>query len=401
MVKLLRALSVLVFFTVSSALCAQVNEVSLVSSGEGPTENEAINAALRSAIEQAYGVFVSANTDILNDELVKDEIVTVSSGNIHSYKNLGCVTLADGSKSVSVEATVSVSNLVKFAQSKGASCEFAGALFGANLKLINLNKENAEKAVEHLYKSLEAVAATMYDYEVLVGQPTADGKVSITAIAKANDNYKAFADMTYNTLKSLNVKNVEQLKEMSITYFTSTLAYPAVPSIDNIDSRGEKVKVDIGRKWKLKDRIATLFDVETAVKKINRIQNEAAIGFVLKDSNDKAYNYPVGTFRENMDYSYKSDNNECHSIIIEPDYMKNVPDNMWYEYKSWAVQIFNRGSYFGGGMAGKFSWVETDYLIFVPNLKPGAIAAQYQLFFKIPVEELMTISGFTIERKVK
>lgn len=117
--KILRTLLVLFFFTLSSVLFAQVNEVTLVTSGEGATENDAVNEALRSAIEQAYGVFVSANTDILNDELVKDEIVTVSSGNIHSYKKLGCVELANGNKSVSVEATVSVSNLVSFAQSKG------------------------------------------------------------------------------------------------------------------------------------------------------------------------------------------------------------------------------------------------------------------------------------------
>ena len=145
-------------------ISAQVNEVKLVASGEGMTETEAVHNALRSAIEQTYGVFVSANTDILNDDLVKDEVVTVSSGNIHSYKILGCVELANGNKSVQVEAVVSVSSLVDFAKAKGASCEFAGAVFGANIKMINLNKVNAEKALEHLYEQLNAIASNMYDY---------------------------------------------------------------------------------------------------------------------------------------------------------------------------------------------------------------------------------------------
>ena len=64
------------------------DEVLLIVSGDGSTKEEATKAALRSAIEQAFGTFVSSNTKILNDELVKDEIVTVASGNIKSYKYL-------------------------------------------------------------------------------------------------------------------------------------------------------------------------------------------------------------------------------------------------------------------------------------------------------------------------
>ena len=64
------------------------DEVSLIVSGDGSTKEEATKAALRSAIELAFGTFVSANTKILNDELVKDEIITVSSGNVKNYKYL-------------------------------------------------------------------------------------------------------------------------------------------------------------------------------------------------------------------------------------------------------------------------------------------------------------------------
>lgn len=74
----------------SNASASQVSnpndEVKLVVSGDGQTEEQAIKTALRSAIEQAYGTFVSANTAILNDSLVKDEVVTISTGNIKSYK---------------------------------------------------------------------------------------------------------------------------------------------------------------------------------------------------------------------------------------------------------------------------------------------------------------------------
>lgn len=61
------------------------DEVTLTVSSDGATKGDAVKAALRSAIEQAYGTFVSANTSILNDSLVQDEIVTVASGNIKGY----------------------------------------------------------------------------------------------------------------------------------------------------------------------------------------------------------------------------------------------------------------------------------------------------------------------------
>ena len=65
-------ISLLTALLFSLLLQAQPKEVSLIVTGEGATKEEATNNALRSAVEQAFGVFVSANTEILNDELIKD-----------------------------------------------------------------------------------------------------------------------------------------------------------------------------------------------------------------------------------------------------------------------------------------------------------------------------------------
>ena len=61
------------------------NIVTLTTSGTGKTIEEAKNNALRSAIEQAFGAFISSKTEILNDEIVKDEVVTLSNGSIQSF----------------------------------------------------------------------------------------------------------------------------------------------------------------------------------------------------------------------------------------------------------------------------------------------------------------------------
>ncbi len=48
--------------------------VILTVTGTGKTIEEAKNNALRSAIEQAFGAFISSKTEILNDNLVKEKL---------------------------------------------------------------------------------------------------------------------------------------------------------------------------------------------------------------------------------------------------------------------------------------------------------------------------------------
>ena len=94
-------LPIFIFSTVF-AMAQTVDDVTLVVSGDGATKEDATHVALRSAVEQAYGVFVSANTEIMNDELVKDEIATVTSGNVKSFKELNCILLPNGNQMVTL-----------------------------------------------------------------------------------------------------------------------------------------------------------------------------------------------------------------------------------------------------------------------------------------------------------
>ena len=73
-------------FCVFSLSLLAIDEVTLTTMGDGATLEEAKNNALRNALEQAYGAFMSSSSIILNDELTKDEIVSVTSGNIKNYK---------------------------------------------------------------------------------------------------------------------------------------------------------------------------------------------------------------------------------------------------------------------------------------------------------------------------
>lgn len=139
------------------------DDVTLTVSADGITKEEATKIALRNAIEQTYGAFVSANTTILNDEIIKDEVVTISNGNIKSYNEITSIQLPNGRIAVTLNATVSISQLISYAQSKGATTEFAGAAFTKNIKMMELNKKNEKIVLENLIKQLRQLAPYTYD----------------------------------------------------------------------------------------------------------------------------------------------------------------------------------------------------------------------------------------------
>jgi hypothetical protein len=131
--------------------CAQDEKtVTLSVSGQGKTKDDAKQVALRSAIEQAFGAFVSSKTEILNDNFVKDEIVPVTNGNIQKFESISEVQLPDGSYASTIKATVSVSKLTSFCESKGVNVEFKGGLFAANIKMQQLNELNEIQALNFI-----------------------------------------------------------------------------------------------------------------------------------------------------------------------------------------------------------------------------------------------------------
>lgn len=192
------------------------DEVTLTVSSDGPTKEEATKNALRSAIEQAYGTFVSANTTILNDELVKNEIVTIANGNIKSYEEISSTAMPDGSQFVTLKATVSVSKLISYAQSKGAETEFAGATFGMNLRLQEMNKENEKKVLDNLMTQIKEMLPYTYDRTLEVSDPVIDKEddtlleIKFVVTSTPNNNMTELQKLIETTLRSISLSDSEQ-----------------------------------------------------------------------------------------------------------------------------------------------------------------------------------------------
>jgi hypothetical protein len=93
MKKIFYTFLLLCVFTYAKA--GENKTVTLITSGQGKTQDEAKQNALRNAIEQAFGAFISSHTEVVNDNLVKDEIISISNGNIQKYEIISESALPD------------------------------------------------------------------------------------------------------------------------------------------------------------------------------------------------------------------------------------------------------------------------------------------------------------------
>lgn len=208
---------VLVFVLLLNIACiAQEDKtVTLTVSGNGKTIEEAKTNALRSAIEQAFGAFISSKTEILNDNLVKDEVVSVANGNVQKYDVVSQVELPNIGYAITLSATVSISKLTSFAESKGVEVEFKGGMFAQNIKLQKLNEESEEKAIKNLIEVYTQLLQNSFDYNLTTSEPElVKGQsdlynVNFNIAIIENDTYREFINYFIKTLSKVQVNEDE------------------------------------------------------------------------------------------------------------------------------------------------------------------------------------------------
>lgn len=192
--------------------------VTLVVSGQGQTQNEAKQNALRSAIEQAFGTYISSKTEILNDDLVKDEIVSVSNGNIQNYEVLSEGKIENSHYSISLKATVSVSKLTTFIENKGINVEFNGDILAENVRLQILNEKNEVESIDNTVKICKDILDRSCDFEIVRGEPKQKNSdnlkwaVPLKIKTKFNSNINLFCKYLTNAVTNLSMSEAEILK---------------------------------------------------------------------------------------------------------------------------------------------------------------------------------------------
>ncbi len=69
-----------------ATLCTSAALADVQVTGEGPTKEQALATAMRRAVEQGVGTFVTSSTTVVDSQLVDDKILSHSKGYVTSYK---------------------------------------------------------------------------------------------------------------------------------------------------------------------------------------------------------------------------------------------------------------------------------------------------------------------------
>jgi hypothetical protein len=190
-------------------------DVSIKVSGSGNTLEEAKQAALRSATEQAFGAFISTKTELLNDKVVSDQMASVSNGNIKSYEVLNQDKLPDGRWGVTLNTTVSVDKLTSFVEAKGIAIEIKGGVFALNIKQQLLNEQGEIKAVAEMIGLLHEPMQISFDYLINSGDPKSldaeskNWEIPLMVTAVSNKNIDFCAEYFMKTLAAISLSSAE------------------------------------------------------------------------------------------------------------------------------------------------------------------------------------------------
>ena len=211
-------------------------DVSITASGSGKTLEDAKQAALRSATEQAFGAFISSKTEMFNDQVVADQMASVSSGNIKSFSILNESQLPDGSWGVTLKAVVSVDKLTSFVEAKGIAIEIKGGMFALNIKQQLLNEQGEIKAVSEMVGLLHEPMQISFDYVIKSSDPKSldaeskNWEIPLMVTATTNKNMDFCANYCIKTLAalSLSTEEVASYKSLNKAVFPVNINYNGV-----------------------------------------------------------------------------------------------------------------------------------------------------------------------------
>jgi hypothetical protein len=241
--------------------------VSITVSGSGKTQVEAKQSALRSAIEQAFGTFISSKTEILNDQVVADQMASVSNGNIQSYTILNEGQLPDSTWGITLKAIVSVNKLTSFVEAKGIEIELKGGLFVLNIKQQLLNEQGEIKAICEMIGLLHEPMQTSFDYSIKSGEPKSidaeskNWEIPLTVTAICNKNIDFCANYCIKTLAaiSLSPEEVANYQSLNKDVFPIEISYKGETKTFNLRKGfSKKALITFIQNWEFYTRLFTV-----------------------------------------------------------------------------------------------------------------------------------------------
>lgn len=307
----------LILCLLTNQLISQVSDIVTIKTiGQGKTIQDATTQALREAISQAYGVFISSNTTIVNDSLLKDEIVSLTTGNIQKYTVLSQTEIPGLGYSVFVNSDVSLNKLSTFAQSKGSEATFDGGGFTMNIKLQKLNEQAELIAINNLLNQSWNYINSVICYQVTIGTPTLVPEIN-------NESYKLQVLVDSGLPDSLK----KEFERFLSDYLTKiSMSDQEISDYKNLSKPIYSVRfLNLDHSFRNKKSIQSL--MVFCLKLNNLFSNfeltNSLTSNIQKLINPQIFNYPIPFSSYNLDYKKGDSPWLCKNWRSLPDYLVN------------------------------------------------------------------------------
>ncbi len=407
---------------------AQENKtVTLVVSGQGKTQDEAKQNALRSAIEQAFGTFISSKTEILNDNLVKDEIVSVANGNIQKFDVISDIQLSNGDFKTSLKATVSVTKLTNFITSKGIEHELKGELFVFNINQKKLNKKNEITAFGNLNQSIEELLKNCFEYDLSVSEPTADPRnpnnyiIPIGITIKSTSNINNYKSTLFNTIKALSLNETEVLEyhKIGLKTYIITIAIDKKTSGQFHLRSLESISKVFNMIVKLRDELLN-FQISSGIDNNQLGQSNSLSDIEVQDIQFRPY-LRTGNDGGGCGICYQSlfNSNSCRDVQKGYPPFRPIWNGTGMTYTDLEVKTYAHSScgrsyfnlddklkgysflkkYMSKNYNGYYEPVNWGFVISLVNLKPQNSIVQFIMKDNRTLEELKKVRKYGITKK--
>ena len=356
------------------------DQISLVVIGSAPTRNEAVSIALRSAIEQAFGAFISSSTKVVNDELMSDEIVSVSSGNIKKYSIISEIQ-GESDIMVTLNATVSLSRLSDYMTQRGVECSFDGHLLAENIRMMRFRADNTAKCLDHLLLKLDIIHKELFEFKIdKIETPFRGGLkrwergfgtryyegylFPVTISCWSNKASCEIRNDLYLTLKQLS------LLEQEIVDYEN---FVGVTKLYNYFRKESKVKTE--------EDLVLPGDQSTRIHQIEKMLKKAFWGVEL---------YGNGVNNPTRTQILK------HDIIYTEDQFNNIKKEK--RLSTEMIKVLHPRDYFAG-MVGVADYFERgDWWAIYPPKRSGALLYRIIVFVFVEEADLDSYTGVTIDR---
>ena len=207
----------------------------VTASGQGIDAAEALQNALKAAVEQAVGILVDAQTIVINEKQIEEEILTFSSGYVERYDKVTESKAPSGIVNIKIRAVVRRDRLLERLKSnKPASALVSGANLFAEVKT---KEASAVDATEMLKRELKELTLGLLEASVTTNRPVivpgSTSEVRARWVVTVRSNVRMY--QTNAMLRLKRILDLAAIRKQEISTKSSEVIYMSSSTLFSIE----------------------------------------------------------------------------------------------------------------------------------------------------------------------